>query len=332
LNEKAWHLWEMRSEDNLGDILECFRAALREDWSDAASYAGLACALLASSVWNLIQGSIALLQARAAVEKALALEPSLAEARCAAAWIQLWHLRDTALAATGFQDVLGKKPDCSFALTGLAWLYAILGESDRSAALIDDILQKGSFSRYSTSLACRIYFLNGEFRKVLHIAAQANASRSAGRVVRSLEALSLLKVGESEKAILSLENESYTYPEDAMVTGSLGYAYGVSGDIQSATRTYHILQSILREQVSGCGYPLAMTAMGLGREEEAVQWLEQSFQEQSFAALTLGIDPLFAGLRGNPRFDRLLRQIRTPASIDLTSPIFPRTAREFLKS
>jgi tetratricopeptide (TPR) repeat protein len=322
----------MRSEDNLGDVLEIFRAAIREDCSDAVSHAGLACALLASSVWNLIQGSIALLQAKAAVERALTLDPGLAEAKCAAAWIAFWQLRERTAAGIGFQEVLDSKPDCSFAMSGQAWLYSMMGERERSAELLENLLQKCSFSAYATSVACRIYFLNGEFNKVLHIAAQATASRSAGRVVRTLEALSLLKAGDSEKAIQSLQNESYAHPEDAMITGSLGYACGVSGDGESALRTYRILLSILEQHGSGCGYPLAMIALALGREEEAVQWLEQGFLEQAFPTLTLSVDPLFAALRGNPRFDRLVRQTQTPVSALPLPPIFPETGREFLKS
>lgn len=327
LHEKAQHLWAMRSVETLGEILECFRAAIREDWTNASSYAGLACSLLVSSVCNQIQGSIALLQARAAAERALTLAPGLPEAQCAEAWITFWQLREHRAAARSFQEVLARDPDCSFAATGQAWVSVVLGERERATAFVESLLQKGSFSPYSTAVACRIFFLTGQFRKVLHIAGQANASRSAGRLVRTVEALSFLMTGDAETAIQSLQNESYACPMDPMIAGSLGYAYGAAGDRDKALGAYLVLQKMIEQQICGCAYPLAVTAVALGREEEALNWLEQSFHEQAFATLTLGIDPLLAALRGNPRFDRLICMTQTSAPAIPLSPIFPESAR-----
>jgi len=312
--ERVAHLWEIRSENNLGEILDIYRAGIQQDWRNASAYAGLACSLLASSSVDLIQGSIALLQASVAAEKALSLDPDQPEAKCAKAWITFWHLRDYAVATGYFHEALEGKPDCTFAISGQIWVYAIQGQRDKASILIDNLIQKSGFSAHSALVACRVYFLNGELRRALHVAMEATASRNGGRTIETLGALSLLLIGNGEKAIRCLQNQARDFPEDAMVAGSLGYAYGMSGDYQNAERTYELLLKMSLERISGYGYPLAMTALAIGRHQEAIEWLEQSFLEECFHMLTLRSDPIFTTLRGNPRFDRLVQQTQQPSS------------------
>jgi tetratricopeptide (TPR) repeat protein len=320
--ERAWHLWDARSEENLEEILECFRHAVREDWNGAAAYAGLACALLASSICNRIQGSIALLQARAAAERAMQLAPELAISRCADAWLRFWQERDFSGAARCFEQILQDAPNCSFAATGRAWVGAAMGEQENSAGLVEQLLLQGSFSPYSTTVASRICFLGGDFRRVLHVAAQARASRSAGRMVRSMEALSRLLTGDHEAAIEALELDAYESPEDPMIAGNLGFAYAHAGETAGARAVYRVLLALADQQASGCSYPLAITAAALGQSGDALHWLERSLAEQAFPSLTMAVDPCLQSLRGDSGFAALVRQSQAPASGSVAA-IFP---------
>jgi hypothetical protein len=123
---------------------------------------------------------------------------------------------------------------------------------------------------------------------------------------------------------------SSALPEDAIIAGSLGYAYGISKEFENARAIYCRLQRMFEHHTPSCGYPLAMIAVALGREEEAIQWLQQSFMEECFHTLTLKTDPLFAVLRGNPGFERLVEQSQA-ASGQLAAHIFPEPP-DFMKA
>jgi hypothetical protein len=47
----------------------------------------------------------------------------------------------------------------------------------------------------------------------------------------------------------------------------------------------------------------------LGRKDEAFIWLEKMFDERDPATLQFSIDPEYDSLRGDPRYDKLIKRI-----------------------
>ena len=56
----------------------------------------------------------------------------------------------------------------------------------------------------------------------------------------------------------------------------------------------------------------ALVYIGLGDRDEAVTRLEEAYKERSDFLLVLSVDPLFDGLRSDPRFRDLLRRMKLP--------------------
>jgi hypothetical protein len=53
--------------------------------------------------------------------------------------------------------------------------------------------------------------------------------------------------------------------------------------------------------------------VGLADKNEAVNWLERSYQNKEFAKLSLiKVEPMLDPLRGDPRFEKLANQIVPP--------------------
>jgi hypothetical protein len=53
-------------------------------------------------------------------------------------------------------------------------------------------------------------------------------------------------------------------------------------------------------------------ATNISRDCAAIVWLEKAYKERSDFLLVLKVDPLFDGLRPDPRFQDLLRRIGFP--------------------
>ncbi len=60
------------------------------------------------------------------------------------------------------------------------------------------------------------------------------------------------------------------------------------------------------------GYNLAGLYTGLGNKDRAMEWFERAYQDHCSFVRPTGIDPVFAGLRPDPRFQALLRRLNFP--------------------
>ena len=88
---------------------------------------------------------------------------------------------------------------------------------------------------------------------------------------------------------------------------SLGYLHGRSGDFAGARRSSTICAAFSRPvRLAG---RLAQVHVGLGEPDEALNRLEEAAAEHAADMAWLGVRPVFASLRGEPRFAALLKRI-----------------------
>jgi serine/threonine-protein kinase len=92
------------------------------------------------------------------------------------------------------------------------------------------------------------------------------------------------------------------------VIGALGQAYACAGNAPKARRLLARLRDIARRRhVSSICF--AVIHMGLHEADEALGWLERGCERREPALAAIGVHPIYDDLRGNPRFDALLRRI-----------------------
>jgi tetratricopeptide (TPR) repeat protein len=99
-------------------------------------------------------------------------------------------------------------------------------------------------------------------------------------------------------------------PGDCEASAALGHAYAVSGRADEARK---VLEELTRRS-KGAPNPacLAVIYAGLGDKDRAFDWLNKTFEDEdrrnklSF----IKVDPIFDGLRPDPRYAALLRRMR----------------------
>jgi hypothetical protein len=57
----------------------------------------------------------------------------------------------------------------------------------------------------------------------------------------------------------------------------------------------------------------ALVHAGLGNKAEALDWLDRAYQEHDFSLVFLEVAPWFETLRGEARFQQLVRRMQLPA-------------------
>jgi serine/threonine-protein kinase len=125
---KGRFYWTRRYHGGLVAALEHFKKAIEEDAGYALAFAGLADAYAFMGIYAVQRPRLALAQAIAAAERALALNPVLPEAHTSVAFIKMGNDWDLAGAARAFARALELDPQLAVTRIYYSWLLVLQGD------------------------------------------------------------------------------------------------------------------------------------------------------------------------------------------------------------
>jgi len=135
---EAWEAYQLgrqrlakRTSESLAEAEQYFRRAAEIDPKFAVAYVGVADTLVARLGYTGYPLAATLEKADAAIQKALALEPNLAEAVAGAASVALLK-EDYAAAEAGFRRAIDLSPSSPTAYRGCSRLYGLMGRNEDS--------------------------------------------------------------------------------------------------------------------------------------------------------------------------------------------------------
>ncbi len=286
-----------------------YHQAIDAEPTYAPAHAGLAEAYrtLAIAGWGIPSREL-FPKAKAAALRALELDPDLAEAHIALGWVEFFFDWDWNAAENEFRKAIELSPNNADAHRGFAHLLSNLGRGDEAIAEGKRARELDPLSLITTALEGQFLFYAGHndeailrLRKSLEIEPDFwIAHNILGRVYagqgRYDEA-----IDEFRKAI------AFAGGANEPVT-QLGYVLAKSGRPDKA-------RSILQElEVSATksyvpAYSFAVIYNGLGEKEEALKYLEKSFDEHEVQITFIKIDTRWNEVHGDRRFQNLMQRL-----------------------
>jgi tetratricopeptide (TPR) repeat protein len=108
-----------------------------------------------------------------------------------------------------------------------------------------------------------------------------------------------------DEAIEALQKSIAISNGAATVKGKLGFAYACAGRDDEARK---ILRELEEDSKKRYVSPIAIAIVhcGLGEKDQAIKWLEKSCEERAGGVTTIKVRPMWASLRSEPRFIKLL--------------------------
>lgn len=314
-------MWETRSERNIQTIADLYRKAIDDDSRNAAAFSGLANAMVFCAMYDIMDGSMAYPSAIEALRRMPQLDTEHLDAKCPAAWVDMLYNRNWRQARAGFEEVLSKRPS-SFALAGLAVMCIAEGRIPEALKRGWEAWRLNPLVHSLSALFCWIVYLSGDFQQALDMVAQIRSAGGDGNVLASVEALALIQEGSIQANLSRIEKAAADFPQNHMLQGIIGYAYGVSGEKSKAWKTHAYLVRCSETNRKSIGYALAIVSMGLSDSQEVIAWLETAYAEGSLWSLGFRSDPLLRIFKGDPRFERLISRIgtATPYRAETTYP------------
>jgi len=299
----------------LQDLMEagkCFSTAVALDPSFGAAHLSMGQHLLDLAVLGLVSPQQVAAQGRPAVTKALELDDRLGEAHSAQGLFRALFDFDWAGADSAFASALAREPGSAVILRRhvnavlLPLLRLEQAEVEAGEALELDPLCPESHFVMALVLWFRRQYDRAEasIQTTLELGGANPFSQWVGGVIAALQ-------GRHDEAIAKCETAVRLYGRAPMLSACLGMIYGFTGRSAEARE---MLAQI--EQAAGAMYvsPLyrAWVYVGLGETDQALEWLDRAIEARDPHILHLPAKPVYDRLRGDPRFDALLRKMRLP--------------------
>ena len=242
-------------------------------------------------------------RARHDAERAIALDPELADGYAALAMQQMGDDLDWEGAEVSLRKAEELEPGSVQVMGQRAQLLRILGRIDESidlakrAAAIDPLRARiviflGNLLYY----AGRYDEADAALRKALELNPQIPAAHS-------IRAKMLISQGRLQEALAEMELEPsdwYKYTGLALVYQALGR----TKDSQSE------LEQLIATHKSDCAYQIAEVYAYRGDTDGAFEWLNRAYDQRDSGLRDIKIDPLFKPLRKDDRLNQLLKKMR----------------------
>ena len=283
--------------------------AIQLDASFAPPYVALAGRSYLSNYFTAIPPRDNYPKVKEYAQKALSLDPALAEAHYYLALVNHEYDWDFVEAEKEFKRALELNPNASEIRHLYSHFLLCMGRPEES--LSEDRRAEETDPADAELIACLTWHSAATGR---HDEAEEVGQRAL-QMGSSYPRLFLVWVYEQrglyDEAIVELQKAVTDWGGDVFPTAALGHAYAVAGQ-EAAAR--EVLEKLLArsktEYVSA--YEIATVYAGLGDKDRAIEWLEKAYEERSNALARFRMDPRLRSLHSDPRFQDLLRRMNFP--------------------
>jgi DNA-binding winged helix-turn-helix (wHTH) protein/Tfp pilus assembly protein PilF len=306
---KGRYFWNQRTADGLRKSLEYAQQAIDLEPTYAPAYVGLADSFsLLGAQHSVMPPRESFPRARAAAQRALEIDPLLAEAYASLGFIECCFAWDWGAAEKNYLKAISLKSNYSTAHHWYGELLTILGRADEACAQLQlaqefDPLSMAINADYaaccyyarkyekSENRLCNLLELNPKF---------VRAQVLLGKVYT--------QQGKHDQALETLRHALSLSPADHVTLSTLARTQAVAGKVKEARRTLAELKTLAARRYLSSG-SIALIHASLGETDVAFEWLEKAFENRDIEMVWLKVDPVFDPLRSDSRFADLVKRV-----------------------
>jgi DNA-binding winged helix-turn-helix (wHTH) protein/TolB-like protein/Tfp pilus assembly protein PilF len=305
---KGRFFWDKRTESSLKKSIECFEQAIRIDENYALAYAGLADAYAILNFYSALQLKDAYPRARAAAEKALSLDGSLAEAHTVLAYVKEQYDWDWPGAEEEFKRAIALNPNYATAHQYYSEYLAFLGRTEES---ITHMMRAQELDPNSLVINTELgfpYLCARRYDEALEKFAEALERDANFPFALYQTARCYDQKARFEDAIALYRKAIALSGGSSVMTARLGHTYALAGRKAEARAALEELFAASKQRHIS-PYLIATIYAGLGDSDKAIEWLEKAYEVRDGMLVMLGVDAHLDLLRPDPRFQNLLRRV-----------------------
>jgi TolB-like protein/Tfp pilus assembly protein PilF len=305
---KGRYFIELRTEADLRQGLASLDEAVRLDPTLELAHVGVADAYNLMGFMSVLAPREAFPRAHLAARRALAVNPSSAEALTSVAYATVWHDWKLAEAERLFRKSIDLNPRYSQAHLWYANVLTLSGRMEEAQAAVH--LARTLDPRSSVAIAFAGWFpyWRSRFEEALRGFRDALELIPGFGPLHYWRGLALTRVGNDSEAVAALARAIDLLGRTPMTLSALAAAHGLAGRGSEARKLLAELEAQASNRFVGGYYP-AQVHLALGEREAALAGLERAFDERVHWLAAIRIDPSLHALRGDPRFEALAARV-----------------------
>jgi len=310
---KGRYYWNKRSDENLTKAIGYFEQATRSDQNYALAYAGLSdCyAIISATIFGGMPASVSAPKAKAAAQRALEMDPTLAEAETSLATVRFNYDWDWPGAASGFERAIHLNPSYATAYQRYSLYLMAMGRTQDSFEQINKARELDPLSiSINFSLGWRLYMARQYDRAIEQLRNTLEMDPSDD-LPHLIAGQAYEQKGQFDPAIAELRKAVDLSHGTPLTLSALAHAYARSGNRAEAGKLLSQMSVAAKDQYVS-PYYFAIVYAGLGDNEVALNLLEKALEDRSNGLVFLKVEPELDGLRSNPRFIALQKKLNFP--------------------
>ncbi len=305
---KGRFAWNKRKPESLKQAVEFYKQAIEKDPNYALAYSGLAETYVLFSFYGVAPAKESMPKAKTAIERALTIDDSLAEAHAARGKYLAFYEYDRTGSEREFRRAIELNPNYATAHQWLGLDFLVL--TKRFDEGIRELKRAGEIDPLSpvigSDTASALGYA-GRFDEAIEQSRRTLALEPGFSYAHSMLGYALDGKGQFAEAITEYE-KAIALSDDGYTRAVLIRALMKSGKRSEAERQMEALRSLAsRSYVPNFCFAIAYTA--LGDKETAIAMLAKDVEERSSYVSTLGIELALNELHDDPRFKALLKRL-----------------------
>jgi TolB-like protein/Tfp pilus assembly protein PilF/predicted Ser/Thr protein kinase len=306
---KGRFFWNKRTESGFEKAIEYFSQAIEKDPNYALAYAGLADAYGVSSSWVALTPRETLPKARSAAEKALALDPNLAEAHASLGYIKTYFDWDWAGAEKEFRQALALNPRYAPAHHWLGEAFVAQRRYDEAVAEKERAFELEPLSPIIPAMLGQIYREARRNDKAIVHLQKAIEVEPAFPALHAFLSDCYVEAKRYDDAIREGQKAAELDGQGWLGLSLLGRTYAAAGKRREAQKALESLLALSRSRYISWSQ-VVLIYERLGDRENAVRSLQKAVENhdtwlQSNVLPDRNYDPLFS----DPRVRDLIRKM-----------------------
>ncbi|HWN11028.1 MAG TPA: protein kinase [Pyrinomonadaceae bacterium] len=312
---KGRYYWNRRDEEGLRNGIKYFRQAEVKDPQYALAYSGLADSYSLLSDIGKVKPDDEMPKAKAAAQRAVDIDPSLAEAYTSRGFVKLAYDWDWLGAEADFRKAIELNAKYPTAHQWYASYFMQMGKFERAKQEIHEARQLDPFSPIISANLAHYSYYERRFDVAIEHCNETLKMSPNFWVARHYRALAYAAQQRHAEAIAELRDligspgegplKDGTVEANPELAASLGFVYARAGSRQEAQSILTRLTALSEQRyVSGLYFAILYT--GLNDNARAIDYLNKAFASKHPGLVLIRVEPLFDGLRSDSRFKQLV--------------------------